>query len=54
MSAHVYHEIYLHVNWHTKDDRPMLTGRPSSACAKRSAGAARLTDRLKAPIEKPG
>ena len=26
MSAHVYHEIYIHVNWHTKGDRPMLAG----------------------------
>ena len=26
MSAHVYHEIYLHLNWHVKDDRPSLTG----------------------------
>jgi putative transposase len=25
MSAHVYHEIYLHLNWHVKDDRPWLT-----------------------------
>lgn len=25
MSAHVYHEIYLHLNWHVKDDRPLLT-----------------------------
>jgi len=26
MSAHVFHEIYLHANWHTKGDRPMLAG----------------------------
>lgn len=26
MSSHVYHEIYLHLNWHVKDDRPSLTG----------------------------
>jgi len=25
MSAHVFHEIYLHLNWHVKDDRPVLT-----------------------------
>ena len=25
MSSHVYHEIYLHLNWHTKDDHPWLT-----------------------------
>jgi putative transposase len=25
MSAHVFHEIYLHLNWHVKDDRPTLT-----------------------------
>lgn len=24
MSAHVFHEIYLHMNWHVKDDRPVL------------------------------
>jgi putative transposase len=26
MSSHVYHEIYLHFNWHTKGDQPLLTG----------------------------
>jgi putative transposase len=26
MSSHVYHEIYLHVNWHTKGDQATLTG----------------------------
>ena len=25
MSSHVFHEIYLHFNWHTKDDLPLLT-----------------------------
>ncbi len=25
MSSHVYHEIYLHFNWHVKDDQPVLT-----------------------------
>ena len=25
MSSHVFHEIYLHINWHVKDDRPTLT-----------------------------
>ena len=24
MSNHVYHEIYLHLNWHVKDNRPQL------------------------------
>jgi REP element-mobilizing transposase RayT len=24
MSAHVFHQIYLHYVWHTKDDRPIL------------------------------
>ena len=24
MAAHVYHEIYLHITWHTKDDTPLL------------------------------
>ncbi len=26
MSSHVYHEIYLHFNWHTKGDLPLLDG----------------------------
>ena len=25
MSAHVFHEIYLHLNWHVKDDQRILT-----------------------------
>ena len=25
MSGHVFHEIYLHINWHTKLSRPLLT-----------------------------
>ncbi len=25
MSSHVYHEIYLHLNWHVKDDQALLT-----------------------------
>ncbi|MHB0956716.1 MAG: IS200/IS605 family transposase [Pirellulaceae bacterium] len=25
MSGHVFHEIYLHFNWHTKLSRPLLT-----------------------------
>ena len=24
MASHVYHEIYLHITWHTKDDVPLL------------------------------
>jgi REP element-mobilizing transposase RayT len=24
MSGHTFHEIYLHFNWHTKGDRPLL------------------------------
>jgi len=27
MSSHVFHEIYLHFNWHTKQDQPQLTPR---------------------------
>ncbi len=27
MSTHIYHEIYLHINWHTKGDRPLLIPR---------------------------
>ncbi len=26
MSSHVHHEIYLHLNWHTKNDHPILSG----------------------------
>jgi len=26
MSSHVFHEIYLHLNWHTKGDLPLLNG----------------------------
>ena len=25
MSAHVYHEIYLHMTWHTKESKPLIT-----------------------------
>jgi putative transposase len=25
MSSHCFHEIYLHLNWHTKGSRPLLT-----------------------------
>ena len=25
MSAHCYHEIYLHITWHTKDSYPLIT-----------------------------
>ena len=24
MASHVFHEIYLHITWHTKDDSPLL------------------------------
>lgn len=24
MNAHVFHEIYLHLNWHVKENRPVL------------------------------
>lgn len=27
MSSHVFHEIYLHLNWHTKNDSPLLNPR---------------------------
>lgn len=26
VSSHVYHEIFVHLNWHTKLDAPLLTG----------------------------
>ena len=26
MSSHVFHELYLHINWHTKSDHPTLRG----------------------------
>jgi putative transposase len=25
MSAHVFHEIYLHLTWHTKESQPLIT-----------------------------
>jgi putative transposase len=25
MASHVFHEIYLHINWHTKNDQRLLT-----------------------------
>src|SRR5690349_13245437 len=25
MSSHTFHEIYLHLNWHTKESAPLLT-----------------------------
>lgn len=27
MAGHVYHEIFLHFNWHTKNDTALLRGR---------------------------
>ncbi len=24
MSSHVFHEVFLHLNWHVKDDHPLL------------------------------
>ena len=24
MSSHVYHDLFVHLNWHTKDDHPVL------------------------------
>ncbi|MFQ5430463.1 MAG: IS200/IS605 family transposase [Phycisphaerae bacterium] len=30
MSSHVYHEIFLHLNWHTKGDAPILKGEVES------------------------
>ena len=27
MSNHVFHEIYLHINWHTKRDQPQILPR---------------------------
>jgi REP element-mobilizing transposase RayT len=26
MSSHVFHEVFLHLNWHTKGDYPALRG----------------------------
>ena len=25
MASHVFHEIFLHLNWHAKDSRPLIT-----------------------------
>jgi putative transposase len=32
MSSHVYHEIFLHLNWHTKDNQPFLRGQVEDFC----------------------
>ncbi len=31
MSGHVFHEIYLHITWHTKHSLPLLQGRAKTA-----------------------
>ena len=31
MSAHVFSDIHIHLNWHTKSDRPMLRGNQEAA-----------------------
>ena len=31
MSMHVFHDIFLHVVWHTRDDEPILTGETEAA-----------------------
>lgn len=25
MASHIFHEIYLHLNWHVKDNQPLIT-----------------------------
>ncbi len=44
MSAHVFHEVYLHVNWHTKGDRPMwlVTWKPGPTRTCASAAGRRV------------
>jgi len=27
MSRHVFHEIYLHINWHAKNNHPLLAAK---------------------------
>jgi hypothetical protein len=27
MASHVFHEIYLHINWHVKSNHPLLTAK---------------------------
>lgn len=31
MGSHVFSDIFIHVNWHTKSDRPVLTGNLEAA-----------------------
>lgn len=31
MASHVYHEIYLHLNWHTKNNTQLLRGQVEEA-----------------------
>jgi len=32
MSSHVYHEIFLHLNWHTKGNQPFLRAEVEDFC----------------------
>ena len=44
MSSHVYHEIFLHLNWHTKDNRSVLLAEVEEFChfaIKQKAGSIR-------------
>jgi len=34
MSSHVYHEVFLHLNWHTKADAPVLRDEVESCTYK--------------------
>jgi len=45
MSSHVFHEIYLHLSWHTKDNLRLMTpGLESDIHAKRKPAEARLKE----------
>jgi putative transposase len=30
VASHVFHEIYIHLNWHTKNDQPLLSAQIES------------------------
>ncbi len=51
MSAHVFHEIHLHLNRHAKDDRPMLTGQGDQ---RRQHRTGQVYDRAERHLGLPG
>jgi putative transposase len=44
MSSHVFHEIFLHLNWHTKDSYPLISPTLEPAIYKFLQDRCRATD----------